>query len=799
MHSPKVRFVQDLAQGSVASFYLRDRETPILTIERGTVKSFCPDSATAAFDLPNSVQAIVSLSDRTHACRLQPGTDDNVVQLGIGRVTSRLMDSLYDPISDTAIQFDADELEMRWDDAVWRVRVSGLRQIVFFADFLRSNYQLDYYQPLDRTVFDRAPAGWCSWTAYLEPDWNAGVGLSEDQVMLNVDWAAKHLKRYGLKFIQIDDGWQGDSPYITRNIAQQFTAEQQFSGIRLDYRRGGTCVWRLRESDKDGRIIATGTWNELQGEGSAEAVFDAQPGGRYWFETIAVPGKPGVSWHSTEADSSVDAAVYLDGRILPNVQIGFSVRYEDGWHAVVSAGSSLLSLPLNAGGTFKNRSFDAISPKFPGGMKRLADYIKSKGFEPGIWLVPFGQSDPELFDAVPQMFLRDHRGWSPLAQPEYGKDGKLGGPVYWLGRYCIDPTTEEAKQYLRTLFTRIAHDWGYTYVKIDGQGHALRVLAQHLDLLHEPVKTPIEAYRSAVEVMKEAVGKEVFLLNCGGVYNSCGLCEGIRTGADIVPRWEGVLRCVRATAGSLLFNSNVFWTDPDMICVRNDIPYEHAQAWATYLAITGQLLMVSDRLYDLHEDRIELLRRIMPVADIHPAELYRLNVAACIYDLKVNKPGVGSWDVVGVFNWTDTVEQHQITPDRLGLEQGEYIFYDVWNKELVGVGESLEVTLMPTSCRVIGMYRKSGRPQVIGTSRHVTQGADDLLEVNWDPELLRLTGSSRVVAGDPYEIRVFIPDGWSCCSASDWWTVSGRVATLQIDKDVDCTVDWAVEFDREER
>ena len=45
-------------------------------------------------------------------------------------------------------------------------------------------------------------------------------------------------------------------------------------------------------------------------------------------------------------------------------------------------------------------------------------------------------------------------------------------------------------------------------------------------------------------------------------------------------------------------------------------------------------------------------------------------------------------------------------------------------------------------------------PQLLSTSRHVTQGMLDVLNEEWDPQQRQLHGRSRVVGGDHYELRI---------------------------------------------
>jgi len=136
--------------------------------------------------------------------------------------------------------------------------------------------------------------------------------------------------------------------------------------------------------------------------------------------------------------------------------------------------------------------------------------------------------------------------------------------------------------------------------------------------------------------------------------------------------------------------------------VRPPLTLDQARLWATMIGITGQLLMTSDDMPKLTEDRVEILRRIFPVADIRPMDLYPLNGKPRIFDLRVSTPRAGQWDVVAVFNWnTRNTASVRLEPKDLGWPVGRYVYYDVWEKRLLGVGESgVTLGLPPTSCKL---------------------------------------------------------------------------------------------------
>src|SRR5262249_3321204 len=70
------------------------------------------------------------------------------------------------------------------------------------------------------------------------------------------------------------------------------------------------------------------------------------------------------------------------------------------------------------------------------------------------------------------------------------------------------------------------------------------------------------------------------------------------------------------------------------------------------------------------------------------------------------------------------------------------------------------------SCRILAVRPALEWPQVISTSRHITQGMVDIVEEKWDEATQTLSGKSRVVGGDPYELRIVVG------SASKGWTVA---------------------------
>jgi hypothetical protein len=257
------------------------------------------------------------------------------------------------------------------------------------------------------------------------------------------------------------------------------------------------------------------------------------------------------------------------------------------------------------------------------------------------------------------------------------------------------------------------------------------------------------------------MGPDRYLLNCWGtVPEGIGYVNGARTGGDIWADWRGMMPAKDATR-AWLFTHNICWhADPDVICVRPPLTLDQARVWASLMGLTGQLLMASDKMYELPEERVELLRRIYPVLSMVPMEFYRLGDDQLeIIDLKIWKQ-FRHWDVVGLFNWGRKDKVIRAGIKELGLRDHNYAVYDFWNRTFLGVVEDQAALAIPKeSCRVLSLMPiYNDRPTLCSTSRHITQGGVDLLNLELERGKRRLKGESgTLVAGEPYTLAFFLP------------------------------------------
>lgn len=470
------------------------------------------------------------------------------------------------------------------------------------------------------------------------------------------------------------------------------------------------------------------------------------------------------------------------------------------------------TLQIDDGWQIGSRDFTAHNPKgpYPKGMTQTADTIKEAGFRPGLWLIPFG------WDSKAPAFA-EHQDW--LVHRE---DGSIYN-VTWAGD-CLDMTHPGARDFLSSVVRRITSEWGYGYLKIDGlwTGLAAGILypsPEYRDdgfgdaVFHDETKTNIDAYRAGLRLVREAAGPDVFILGCNVAQNmrsmggSIGLVDGMRVGADISAEWGAITGCVPMAARLYFWHGKVWYNDPDCLLVREPLTLDQARAWGSLIGISGQLNLDSDWIPKLPEDRLDILKRTMPNHGGvgRPLDLLETDMPR-VWHLRAGE-GEDRRDIVGLFQWDNAAgSTMRIDPAWLGFTAdtaARYVGFDFWENAFVApFSGSCEFAVRPGSCRVIALQAALDRPQLVSTSRHITQGLVDVTDLKWDPERKCLSGVSHVIGEDPYELRLVRgPLAFAGAQVVEKQgdvdiTAAEEAAGVRVTLDSDETQDvrWAVQF-----
>jgi hypothetical protein len=534
---------------------------------------------------------------------------------------------------------------------------------------------------------------------------------------------------------------------------------------------------------------------------------DARLGLESWADQIAkvydihLPPQPVVfcTWYSQPYGGSSDekhlaeTAAFTDKNLRP---FGFSViQIDDHWQAGVKTD-----------GPKRNFTTHDPSGPYPAGMKAAATDVKSHGINPGIWFLPFaGTVGDPFFDGHDDWFVK-HEDGKPYT-------------VKW-GGTCLDMTYAPAREHLRDVVSRITHEWGYQYIKIDGLWAGTATPIEYVNtsykddnigdaVFHDPNKSNIEAYRDGLKLVREAAGKDVFILGCNGPQNmrsyggAFGLLDGMRVGPDNKSDWKNLLRGPTFGSRHYFLNGRVWYNDPDPLYVRESVPLNQAQLICSWVTISGDLNTSSEWYPGLPPERLDLLKRTMPSHGLpaRPVDLFESDLPS-VWLLTDDRHPIRR-DVIGLFNWGQNEKQFNDSLEKLGLDaKKEYVAFDYWKNSLVPIiKEKLRVAVPGQSCCVLAVRPAANHPQLISTSRHITQGIVDVLEENWDSAANTLSGRSKIVGGDPYELRIVLPNSnWSTATAevsggaTVTFTQEDNLVRAMIHAPNSAELNWSVKF-----
>ena len=426
---------------------------------------------------------------------------------------------------------------------------------------------------------------------------------------------------------------------------------------------------------------------------------------------------------------------------------------------------SSMGMPKNQSGAGPLKTFVENNKNFPSGMQHTAGYLEKKGFTPGLWFMPF--SGDVRNPHFPKEIFAQHR-WT--------------GATYEVKRWsgtCIDATNPAGESFLRKRFKRI-YNWGYRYYKIDGlhtgaPSENIYVNRSYDGMpvygdarLYNDEYTFTQCFRKGLSILKEE-SPGVFLLGCAATQNmsslgaAFGMVNAMRVGPDNDGAIRGVWKSTTAGAdyaGNLYFLHNKVWyNDPDPYFVRSSNPLNKARWMVSWQAVSGVMSTTSMQYAELAPDRLDMIKRALPTHSLN---------ARPVDILESDKPNI--WmvkndriTILGLFNWEELKNtQIDYSLERMGLNGSEnYELFDFWdNKYLGNINGKLSQTLEPASCKVLAVRPSKSHPQVISTSRHITQGLMDIKKESWNPARQTLSGTSEVVKGDRYELRIIVPEGF---------------------------------------
>ena len=408
-------------------------------------------------------------------------------------------------------------------------------------------------------------------------------------------------------------------------------------------------------------------------------------------------------------------------------------------------------------GTGPTGNFTRHDPRgpYPSGMQANADKLTADGIRPGLWFTPFSW-DPR------DPLFKEHQDWFVKKG-----DGSLY-EVLWAG-WCLDMTHPDARTFLGDSVRRLSQEWGYRYLKPDAMWCGLAAKCTYpgtayVDeqfgdaVFHDPTMTGIEAYRTGLRTMRAAAGPGTYIAACNVAQNfrsmggAMGLVDAMRIGPDTGADWGAILPNFHLGTRLYFLHNRVWHNDPDCLMVRAPLTLTQARSFASWIALSGSLNLVSEWLPGLPADRLDCLKRSMPNTGLaaRPLDLFE-HMPARAWQLTD-----GQRQVAGLFNWDASQPATvRVKLQDLGLESAgaRFLGLDYWSGALVPIRDGLlAAELPPSGCSIVAVARLTDHPQLLGTSRHITQCFVDVGPDRWQGATL--SGACKLVGGDATELRL---------------------------------------------
>ena len=177
-------------------------------------------------------------------------------------------------------------------------------------------------------------------------------------------------------------------------------------------------------------------------------------------------------------------------------------------------------------------------------------------------------------------------------------------------RRCTASTsrTPRSRDWLVDVFAGLRAD-GFDYFKLDFVYAGAVAGRRHEDL------TGVEAYRSGLALIRDAVGPDAYLLGCGApILPSVGLVDAMRVGPDTyapeLPDGLDVPLPGETCSRARRWQHGRFWVN-DADCLVARPAFARRERWASVVEECSGLRSVSDRVADLDAWGLETTRRLL--------------------------------------------------------------------------------------------------------------------------------------------------------------------------------------------
>jgi hypothetical protein len=254
------------------------------------------------------------------------------------------------------------------------------------------------------------------------------------------------------------------------------------------------------------------------------------------------------------------------------------------------------------------------------------------------------------------------------------------------------------------------------------------------------------------------------ILRSGAGPSQVGLTDVMAPSPDIQHAWCDVVSLLdeRIIEPYTQYCPNAFKIGFDDFYINQPYNRDQARFEASMYALPGiEMTITEGEFYKTPMDRVRILQKVLPLPVTGPLQPIAPS-GSRIWVECVQRP-FEKWWVAGFFN-SDLFqpEDLELNLDQLDEPPGAVLAWDFWDERLAGVfKDKIRVRLAPSSCLVLALRRQQQVPQLLSTSRHILQGAEEISDCAWNPVSKTLAGTfTNGVEGNSFSLFAHLPAGW---------------------------------------
>lgn len=375
------------------------------------------------------------------------------------------------------------------------------------------------------------------------------------------------------------------------------------------------------------------------------------------------------------------------------------------------------------GGWWTEPGLYSVNDSFPNGIRYLSNYVTQNGLDFGLHISPLRTN---MNDAT----IKHNKDWilKPYKQKKIDKnDDEM---VTTLGTVYFDTSHPEVPSFLAGRYQQMVEGYRPSFMKWDHHYGALEEGKRK-----DSTMTSLQAHNKAIREIRNSLPKDLIITrSMGYLFGALECYDAIRVGNDInnpgikseKEPWanitygktlgtieddqvgKGLIRFARQVARNFFIHKNIAIADPDAFFVSPLYTIDEAKCHMTLQAIMGGLFFIGDRLENLPEERLNLLknRNIMEVNQIGehaiPLDLFTGVDIPNIWKLETEDRLI-----ITVFNWSDSHKKvsYDLKND-FELKDSNYTFTELWTEEdIMPKRGKLTLDMKPHSVKIYDLKK----------------------------------------------------------------------------------------------